>query len=285
MTQLSIIVITKGIDSDMTNLFESLEGQDYKEIVLVNETNSRKKPDLPFKFKYATVPLGSGFSIARNKGLKTAKGSLVAFIDSDEVASPNWAKKIKKRFSNKKIDVVSGNTKIHHKNLLADSISALGFPGGANVGFDKMWHVDSKGFTDHLSTCNCAFRKKVFNKVKGFDNSLKSGAEDAELSYRLKTNGIKIKYCNDVLVFHKPRSTMNSFVKWNIKRGRANFHFKQQVKQVSNFISLRLWSSKNILDTYKFKKEIVLIFPLLFFSFVFQELGYYLEKSKHAKRG
>lgn len=67
-------------------------------------------------------------------------------------------------------------------NLLGDSISALGFPAGGAIVFDKIWKVNQDGFTDSLSTCNCAVKKDIFQKMGGFDDSFPfPGGEDSFL--------------------------------------------------------------------------------------------------------
>ena len=97
-------------------------------------------------------------------------------------------------------------------NFLGDSISALGFPAGGSIGFDKIWKVDAKGFTDSLSTCNCAIRKDAFEKIGGFDESFPfPGGEDSLLAYNLRNLNYRIKYCTNIVVYHAARDSFRGF--------------------------------------------------------------------------
>ena len=232
-----------------------------------------------FKFTLLENKKKSGPAVTRNKGIKSSKGKYITFIDSDCVASKNWFSSIKRNFEGDITSAIMGNTKIPKSTLIGDSISALGFPGGANAGFENMWHVSKEGFTDHITSCNFAAKKEVFEKYGLFDESFPlAGGEDPELSYRLSKNGVKIKYCPDVLVYHEPRKELLSFIKWMIYRGRSNYYFKKKVGKVGNFVKLRLWSSKNIIKKFLFDQKIILIIPLLFLSFILQQIGYMWER-------
>lgn len=217
----------------------------------------------------------------RNNAIRQASADILAFIDSDCVAGDNWLKNINKSFQDKTLKVIQGRVKIPQSTYLGDCISAQGFPGGGLVGFEKMWLVDKNGFTDHITSCNFAIRKEVFQEHGYFDESFPfPGNEDSELSYRLTQRGVKIKYCPDLLVYHEPREDLISFIKWMFSRGRSNYYFKKKVGSVRSFVMLRLWSSKNIITNFAFDRKLFLIAPLMFLSFVLQQAGYIFESSK-----
>jgi cellulose synthase/poly-beta-1,6-N-acetylglucosamine synthase-like glycosyltransferase len=137
----------------------------------------------------------------RNNAIRQASADILAFIDSDCVAGDNWLKNINKSFQDKTLKVIQGRVKIPQSTYLGDCISAQGFPGGGLVGFEKMWRVDKNGFTDHITSCNFAIRKEVFQEHCYFDESFPfPGNEDSELSYRLTQRGVKIKYCPESIV-------------------------------------------------------------------------------------
>jgi len=174
-----------------------------------------------------------------------------------------------------------GNIKIPKSTFLGDSISALGFPGGGSVGFDKIWRVDAEGYTNHITSCNFAAQREIFHKYGMFDESFPfPGGEDPELSYRWTRKGVKIKYCPDIIVYHKPRKNLKSFIRWMIIRGRSSYLFKQKVDEVGSFIGLRIWSTKNIIKKFAFTPNIILILPLILLSFALQYWGLVLQAAK-----
>ncbi len=228
--------------------------------------------------------VNSGPAKTRNAAIRLAQADIIAFVDADVVVDKHWAENILQHINEKGEQVVMGNTKIPKSTFLGDSIAALGFPGGGSVGFDKIWKVDARGYTDHITSCNFAARREIFEKYGVFDESFPfPGGEDPELSYRWVKRGVKIKYAPDVIVWHRPRKDLKSFTRWMIIRGRSSYLFKQKVDRVGGFISLRLWSTINILKKSFFTPQIITVLPLLVYSFALQYIGFFLQYLKAKK--
>jgi GT2 family glycosyltransferase len=167
-----------------------------------------------------------------------------------------------------------GKLIISPSDYLGDSISALGFPAGGSLGFEKIWRVDKDSLTNSLSSCNCAIKKVVFWEVGGFDESFPyAGGEDSYLAYRLVKSGYSIKYCPDVLAYHDARDSLRDFIKWQFRRGVSSYIFSQKVKKKTDFIGLRFWSTKNIIINSLNDKKMPLILSLFLFSIAMQMSG------------
>ncbi|MEK6969036.1 MAG: glycosyltransferase [Nanoarchaeota archaeon] len=291
-----VIIFDKIREEKLTRLIASLKpqlnGSDASsskesdtEIVLIHESNEPARlPELPLKVRYVNIPERRGIPFNRNQGIKHAQGEVIIFIDDDCWVHPNWfTSLIKPLLEDEKILVTTSGTKVPASNLVGDCIAALGFPGGGSLGFDKVWKVSEDSLTNHLAVGNCAMRKDIFEKVGFFDESMKSGAEDAEFSFRMEQAGIPVKYVPQAYAFHEARTTFSSFVNWQLRRGKANYQFKQKVGEVNSFIKLRLWSAKNILAENMFNWRLPLILSFLGASFVLQQVGYFGEKRKNEK--
>lgn len=286
--RLSVIVPVYNREKSLRETLKSLRKQSIKpyEIIVVDDCSTDNSSNIAKTYadKIIRNKTNNGPAISRNKGIKKAKGDIIAFIDSDCIADNKWVENILRAFDTKNIDVLMGNTKIPKSNFIGDCISELGFPGGANAGFQNIWHVSKKGFTNHITSCNFAVRKRIFKEHGAFDESFPlAGGEDPELSYRWVKSGVKIKYSSNVLVWHEPRKSLRSFISWMIYRGRCNYYFKQKVGKIGNFVKLRLWSSKNIIKKNLLSKKILLIPLLLFLSLILQQYGFFLEKKKAIK--
>ena len=283
--KISVVIPAYNSERTIQALFNSLEKQTIKpfEVIIIDDNSTDNTFEITKRtpFKVRRTEKNAGPAKARNLGIKLAKGEIIAFTDADCEVAPDWIESILKNFQTKDIKVLMGNVKIPKSTFLGDSISALGFPGGGSIGFDKVWKVDKDGNTDHITSCNFALRKEVFEKYGAFDESFPlPGCEDPELSYRLTQKKVPIKFTSDVVVFHGPRTKFFSFVRWQIIRGRGNYYFKKRIGSVKSFVKLRIWSSKNIIKTFYRDLKFPLIFFLLAFSFVLQQYGFFIEKKR-----
>lgn len=254
------------------------------EIVLLHESNTPTPlptSSLPVPVRYISIPEKQGIPFNRNQGIAQAQGRIIVFIDDDCWVQQEWLKSlVGPLLLDTSLLAVTSGTKIPPSNFLGDGISALGFPGGGSLGFDKVWKVSRNGFTNHMAAGNCALRREIFDTVGLFDESMKYGAEDAEFSYRLEHAGIPIKYVPEGYAFHEARTTWKSFTRWQLRRGRANYHFKKKVGKVGGFVKLRLWSTGNIINA-NVNPRLPFILFLLGMSASMQQVGYLQEKWKH----
>ncbi len=283
MVKISIVVIFDQLRDDLFRLLETIRPQLNKEveILLVQESDKEiQLPALPVKTRHIIIPQKQGFSFNRNQGIKNSKGNIIVFIDDDCWVHEKWLEAITKPLlDNKNVMVTASGTIIPKSTFLGDCISELGFPGGGSLGFRNVWPISQEGFTDHLVVGNCAIKKEVFNKIGMFEEAMKSGAEDAEMSMRLKQSGIHILYVEEAYAYHKARTKLGDFIKWQIRRGRANFQFKTKLGKVDEFVKLRLWSTKNIIKKNLLRPRLAIILCLLILSFLTQNYGYLKEKS------
>ncbi len=280
---ISIVIIFDMFRQEkICRLLESMKSQISlypMEILLLHESNVLlASPALPLPVRYLTIPEEQGIPFNRNQGLEQARGDFIVYIDDDCWVQENWLKSlVEPLLQDSSLFAVTSGTKIPPANFLGNCISALGFPGGGSLGFDKVWKVSEDGFTNHLAVGNCALRREVFSTVGLFDESMRYGAEDAEFSVRLEKAGIPIKYVPEGYAFHEARTTWNDFVRWQLRRGRANYHFKKKVGKVSPFVELRAWSAKNILKS-NLNHRLPAILFLLGMSASMQQIGYIQEK-------
>lgn len=274
---ISVIIPAYNAEADIGNLIASLRRQTFSnfETIIVDDCSNDKTANMAREYcRVITLKKNQGPSIARNIGTNHAQGEILAFTDTDCIPAFDWLERIDEVFLNPTISAVMGKLYIPQSNFIGDSISALGFPAGGSIGFEKIWPVDSDGFTNHLSSSNFAIRKNVIRKIGGFDGDFSIYCEDSEFAFRLIKAGIKIKFCPDIVVSHKPMTSFFVFIKNHIKRGQGNYIFRKKLSYVGDFIKMRLWSTKNIFRTYYKDVKFPLIFILLGMSFLCQQIGY-----------
>lgn len=283
--KISVIVPAYNVEETLSTLLDSLSNQSCRdfELVIVDDCSKDNTCQVAESYNCTLVrlPRNRGPATCRNIGVKKAEGDILLFTDSDCRVEYNWIERIEERFLQNDIDAVMGKVVLMPSTLLGDSISALGFPAGGATGFDKIWKVDSKGFTNSLSTCNCAIRKNAFEEIGGFNESFPfPGGEDSLLAYNLRKLNYRIKYCPDIMVYHAARDSFRDFLKWQFRRGISSFIFSTKVAQKSNFLSLRIWSTGNILKACRHQKIFPMVLFLLGTSVFVQFLGFLSAKKK-----
>lgn len=284
----SIVVPVYNDAAGLKKLLESIVPQiGNSELIVVDDCSNDGSFDVASKYTKNVIKHAKnmGPAVTRNDGIRNANGDIIIFIDSDCIAERDWFRNMIKCFEDSKIMVVMGNVRIPESTYMGNSISALGFPAGGSIGFEKMWRVSGEGFTDHISSCNFAGRSIFFKKYGMFDETFPlPGGEDSEFSYRISNAGVKIKYCRGSVVYHRPRKGFYSFIRWQTLRGRSNYQFRKRVGKVGGFLILRLWSTKNVIRESLFRKEFPMVVFLLILSFIFQQVGYMKEKRNDRNR-
>lgn len=276
--KISIIVPAFNAQQTLPELLESIFIQTYKnfELIVVDDGSTDTTATIAHSAPCKLIRLqeNHGPAYCRNLGVRNAAGDLIAFTDSDCRLSPDWLANMKRHFGSNDFQALMGKLILLPSSTLGNSISALGFPAGGSVGFDKIWKVDAKGFTNSLSTCNCAVKKETFDRIGGFDESFPyPGGEDSLLAYRLNQFGYKIKYCKDVIAYHPARNSLQGFFKWHFRRGISSYIFSKKVDRKKDFLLLRIRSTVNIIRHNCLDYKFPLIFLLLCSSYLTQLVG------------
>ena len=282
---ISVIVPAYNVEKSISTLLDSLANQSFRgfEVIVVDDCSQDNTCQVVESYGYTLVrlPRNRGPATCRNIGVEKAEGDIILFTDSDCRVEWNWIERVEKCFLQNDMDAVMGKVVLTPSTLLGDSISALGFPAGGAIWFDKIWKVDPKGFTDSLSTCNCAIRRNAFEKIGGFDESFPfPGGEDTLLAYKLNNLNYGIKYCPDIVVYHAARDSFRDFVKWQFRRGMSSFIFSTKVTKKSSFLSLRIWSTGNILKAYCHHKIFPMVLVMLGAGVFVQLLGFLSARNK-----
>lgn len=151
-----------------------------------------------------------GLSHARNVGVTHARADLVAFMDDDAVAAPDWAFHILRAF-----ETFAGSAGVVGGRVLPRWVSArppwlskdlLGYLSVID------WGGETRPLQPHewLVGCNLAFDKQILELVGGFSQALgRTGAgqallsnEEIEVTERIRRAGRVPIYCPEALVHH-----------------------------------------------------------------------------------
>jgi GT2 family glycosyltransferase len=242
MELISILICSRGRRSALEQLVLSLRDMETPcrtEVIVVEETDN---PSPISDVHYIPHPIGNrGFPYARNLAVANASGNLLVFVDDDCIISNGWLNRLLKPFEDPSVVGVQGGVAVPDSSgAIGWAESVLGFPGG---GIRRVCQAGSKIMeTKEISTVNCAYRKWVFDKVGGFDESLLHGGEDYLFAKRACEHG-RCVFVPDAMVFHHPRGNLVNIFLWLYRRGKAEFSLALSGWRVREFLFYWLRSS------------------------------------------
>jgi glycosyltransferase involved in cell wall biosynthesis len=144
--------------------------------------------DLPFSVNFLR-DTNQGPAAARNRGLRQARGSIVAFTDDDCVPQPHWLEAIAQTMGQEGVYAVHGPT--------FSSVPPID-------PFVHSIHIEQK---HGVATANFAVRKDKLMAVDGFDENFRGPYfEDEDLSRRLQLAFGEISWSDEARVEHPPRT-------------------------------------------------------------------------------
>jgi glycosyltransferase involved in cell wall biosynthesis len=145
---------------------------------------------------------------ARNLGASCAKGDILAFIDADCLAHPDWLCAIEGRFTqDDATPILGGDVRIAcrdpHRPTLLESYESV-------FGYRMQEYIAKQGFT---GTGNLAVRTAVFAAVGAFGGI--ELAEDRDWGQRALRLGYPTTYCPEMIVYHPARKSLAELAqKW-----------------------------------------------------------------------
>lgn len=212
MVEISVIVPTYNRSRLLERCLRSLLDQGYPrelyEIIVVDDgspdnTEAMVRENFEGKVIYLRQENG-GPAKARNTGLAKAGGRICAFTDDDCVLDRNWLACIRETFDK--------NPLAHCVNGDTQSVSTD--PRSLSYILSRHIYLSSKSETN-----NIAYRREVFDRVGGFDETIPTPAyEDVEMKRRIEKAGFGRIYDPRAIAHHPYENEMADFK----KQSRAN---------------------------------------------------------------
>jgi glycosyltransferase involved in cell wall biosynthesis len=270
---ISVIIPSYNSRKTISLCLNSVLNQSYigaYEVILVDSSND----DTPafIQLNYPSVKLihfeeKTDPGTARNTGVDYAKGGILAFVDSDCIASNNWLRKIIRRHE-EGYDVVGGSVVNGLPHSLFSWASYI-------IEFNRWFPTGEVRLESHIPTCNISYNTKVFKRYKGFSRMYP--VEDHLFNYTLYEDRIKILFDSNISVVHCHGHNIGSFVKHQIRRGRGAAIIRREIRQFDTFIVdskfatvtavpilLVLKGFSNIYKLIRWKLRLILIIPVCF---------------------
>lgn len=140
-------------------------------------------------------------SFTRENAAKTSEADIIVFITQDvEIEDENWLYYLVK-------DIISGEVSATYSrqitkfNNLEKYTREKNYPEHSKIVSKE--DIDTLGLkTFFFSDAASAIKKDVFKELNYYDGKKLPISEDMYIAYKLITNGHKIKYCSDSVVYH-----------------------------------------------------------------------------------
>ena len=226
--------------------------------------NSLKNLDYDKKKYEIIVKHGYNASENRNYGVKKAKGEIIYFLDDDAIVDKNILRNAEDFFNKYNADIVGG------PQLTPKDDKFFSKMFGAAI--ETFWcsykmsnrykrgelNLDANELS--LTSANCFIKKNLFKKIREFDTRLWPG-EDPEFFSRVKDNGFKIAYSPNLIIYHRRRNNLFSFLRQHYKYGNVRLKKEAINKNLVNFILM----IPAVFSLYIIFLPILLIFSEAFF--------------------
>lgn len=217
---ISAIICTHNRYDLLPSAIRSLAEQDIDrsalEIVVVDNSSDTQAAEAfgqryagvqNFRYIVETTP---GLSNARNVGARVASGQIIAYIDDDAIAAPQWAREIVAAY-----DVFGGAAAIVGGPVRPIWLTqrptwlTKDLEGFFSI-VDRGTHLRELGADEWLAGCNLSFDRETLLSSGGFDRGLgRVGAisllsnEELHMVDTIRSRGGKIIYAPHAIVDHK----------------------------------------------------------------------------------
>ena len=231
---ISVIVCTRGRSKLLAGCLDTLARQSYSdfEVIVVDNAPTDDSTRLvaeSYSTRYVLEPR-PGLDWARNAGWRAARSPIVAYIDDDARADPDWLQGIAGGFTAPEVHAVTGLVVAAELETVAQRIFEYQY-GGMGKGFRSLIH-SSRGRTlvhrphQYGVGCNMAFRKSALLAIGGFDPALDvgtptGGGGDLDVFQRIVEADGAIVYRPDAIVRHIHRRSMRQLRRQVFDNGRG----------------------------------------------------------------
>lgn len=232
--QISAIICTHNRDAYLGAAIDSLLTQTFDgefEVIVVDNASTDRTREvvearLPHpRLQYVYEPI-TGLSVARNTGASAAHSPILAYLDDDAVASPQWLQVLYNAYQhNTKLGIAGGKvTLLWVDNTLPPCWLSSGLAGnlGAYDLGNSVVYIDRPSLTPR--GLNYSIRRAFLDQVGGFDLNLGRvgktllSNEELRMTELALEQGWQVAYLPDALVAHNvaPERLKRS---WFLNRG------------------------------------------------------------------
>lgn len=247
---ISVIIPVRNEESSIGNLLSTLATQEYPnfEVIIVNDDSEDETLQAVSQHQLKNLIIihnpGKGKKWAISAGVRAARGSIIVTTDADCTVSTQWLHEMRRPFRHNDVMLAFGGVRMAGAYSFFDALQSIEFSSLIGVGASSA----ALGMPTMCNGANLAFRKKVFQQVKGYEGNLGVPSGDDEFLLRK----IHQKYPAGIQFVHSPEAVVSTAPQPDMKA-----FFNQRIR----------WASKwrdNTSVTARALAALVLVFQTAF---------------------
>ena len=231
----------EALDACLTSLDSQSLERCLFEVIVVDNGSSSIPEDIVVNHSGTRLlrELQPGPGPARNFGVRSATGDIIAFIDADCRAHRDWLRNALQIIrSSPEGTIVGGDVRIWRNR--SDTFTAI-------EAYEEVFSYRFKWFIEHHGFCgtgNLVVRRADYEKAGPFAGI--EFAEDVEWGQRARSVGLTFRYFPEMVVFHPARRSLRELcVKWdrhtqhdlNMARGKTAWKIRWIARALAVLVS------------------------------------------------
>jgi glycosyltransferase involved in cell wall biosynthesis len=213
----SVVVCTRNRPTQLDQCLASLAALDYPayDVVVVDNAPSdlrSREVALRWGVRYLTEQI-PGLSRARNCGARASSSEIVAYLDDDALAEPDWLSVLVRDFEDPRAMAVTGAILPTHLDNSEGQPREAPAPSAAGRSERRVVDRETPGWFELANFggvgdgSNMAFRRSVFDTWQGFEENLGrgtilNGGEEHCAFYTLIERGYRVVYNPAAVIRH-----------------------------------------------------------------------------------
>lgn len=176
------------------------------EVIVVDDASP--EPYVDERVRVLRLRENGGPAAARNAGVAEATGELVAFLDNDCTADPEWLAILVAALEEPEVDIAGGRAIAPPPTTLIQRYEAARSP--LDMGAYRSF-VGPRENVPYVPSCNLVVRKTTYWQLEGFRKGMHLG-EDVDFVWRAEASGSKVIYEPAALIVHHHRDRLGALL-------------------------------------------------------------------------
>ena len=239
---ISVVVCNYNGGETLRETLDSLVKLDYPnyEVVYVDDGSTDNSLEIAKDFEKSIkiiAQANAGLSVARNVGWQASSGEIVAYIDSDAFADPDWLRFLVLSLESGDYAGVGGpNLTPESDGIVAQFIALC--PGNPTYVLRDNVHAD------HIAGVNMAFRREALEAINGFDPVHCKAGDDVDVCWRLEDIGLRLAFSPTAIVWHHRRPSLSRYLKQQYGYGEAENQLERKHPERFNLGGYIRWGGR-----------------------------------------